>query len=56
MSESLRFAVAALVVVAGATFAQSTAARPSFAEFEVASIKPTPPGAGGQVDQNAEHP
>src|SRR5258706_2418916 len=48
MSESLRSAVAALVVVAGGMFAQSTATRPSFAEFEVASIKPTPPGAAGR--------
>jgi uncharacterized protein (TIGR03435 family) len=28
--------------------AQSSETRPSFAEFEVASIKPTPPGAGGR--------
>ena len=48
MPERLRFAVAAFVLVAGAMFAQSTANRPSFIEFEVASIKPTPPGAGGR--------
>ncbi len=48
MSDSLRSAVVAFVVVAGGMFAQSTAIRPSFAEFEVASIKPTPPGAGGR--------
>src|ERR1035438_361423 len=48
MSESLRSAVAAFVVVAGGMFAQSTATRPGFAEFEVASIKPTPPGAAGR--------
>lgn len=29
-------------------FAQPTATRPSFPEFEVASIKPTPPGPGGR--------
>ncbi|MGO9258458.1 MAG: TIGR03435 family protein [Bryobacteraceae bacterium] len=48
MSDSLRSAVAAFVVVAGGMFAQSMATRPSFAEFEVASIKPTAPGAAGR--------
>ena len=48
MSESLRTVVAAFFVMASGIFAQSTAVRPSFAEFEVASIKPTPPGAGGR--------
>jgi uncharacterized protein (TIGR03435 family) len=48
MSESLRSAVAAIVVVANGISAQSIATRPSFAEFEVASIKPTPPDAGGR--------
>jgi hypothetical protein len=43
MSESLRPAIAVFVVVASGMFAQSTTTRPSFAEFEVASIKPTPP-------------
>jgi uncharacterized protein (TIGR03435 family) len=43
-----RSAVASLVVVAGCLFAQSTATRPGFAEFEVASIKATPPGASGR--------
>src|SRR5260370_31887333 len=48
MSGILRSAVAAFLVVASSMFAQSAATRPSFAEFEVASIKPTPPGAGGR--------
>src|SRR6204780_2687569 len=47
MSERLRSAVAFVVVACGA-FAQSTANRPGFIQFEVASIKPTPPGAGGR--------
>jgi uncharacterized protein (TIGR03435 family) len=48
MLERLRSAVAAFAVVASGMFAQSTASRPGFIEFEVASIKPTPPGAGGR--------
>jgi uncharacterized protein (TIGR03435 family) len=48
MSGILRSAIAAILVVASSMFAQSAATRPSFAEFEVASIKPTPPGAGGR--------
>src|SRR5260370_41019054 len=48
MSGILRSAVAAFLVVASSMFAQSAVTRPSFAEFEVASIKPTPPGAGGR--------
>ena len=48
MSESFRSAVAALVVLASGMFAQSYATRPSFTEFEVASIKATPPGAPGR--------
>jgi len=48
MSESLRSAVAAFFVMASGVSAQSAATRPSFAEFEVASIKPTPPGAAGR--------
>jgi hypothetical protein len=35
-------------IIAGAMFAQSTAIRPSFSEFEVASIKPTPTGTAGR--------
>ncbi len=38
----------ALVLAAGGMLAQSTATRPSFAEFEVASIKPSPPGTAGR--------
>src|ERR1035438_605434 len=38
-------AVAAFVFVASGMFAQSIAPRPSFAEFEVASIKPSPADA-----------
>lgn len=37
-----------LLLIASGGFAQSTTPRPSFSEFEVASIKPTPPGAGGR--------
>ena len=48
MSDSLRSAAAAFVVGACGMFAQAIATRPSFAEFEVASIKPTPPGAAGR--------
>src|SRR6202162_1021506 len=48
MSESLRAGVAAFAVVASGMFAQSTANRPRFDELEVASVKPTPPGAGGR--------
>jgi uncharacterized protein (TIGR03435 family) len=48
MSETLRSAVAAFVFVAGGIFAQSIAPRPSFAEFDVATIKPTSPSAGGR--------
>jgi hypothetical protein len=56
MSEGLRAMVAAFVVTAGGMSAQSTANRPSFIEFEVASIKANPSRRCGQVDQNAEHP
>jgi len=48
MSEALKSRVAVLVVMASGVFAQSAPPRPSFDEFEVASIKPTPPGAGGR--------
>lgn len=48
MSECSRSAVAVFAVVASGIFAQSTTTRPSFAEFEVASIKPTPPGTAGR--------
>jgi len=48
MSESLKSGVAVLFVAVSGMFAQSTAPRPTFDEFEVASIKPTPPGAGGR--------
>jgi hypothetical protein len=37
---------AGLLIVASVMFAQSLVSRPKFDEFEVASIKPTPPGAG----------
>jgi uncharacterized protein (TIGR03435 family) len=47
VSETLRAMVAAFVVMAGVS-AQSTSTRPSFIEFEVASIKPTPPGTEGR--------
>ena len=47
MSECVRCAAAALAVMAGVS-AQSPAGRPSFTEFEVASIKPTPPDTSGR--------
>ena len=48
MSESLRSAAAVIAVAASGMFAQSNAARPGFAEFEVASIKPAAPDATGR--------
>jgi uncharacterized protein (TIGR03435 family) len=48
MFESSRSAAATFVLVGSGMFAQSTATRPSFAEFEVASIKPALPGATGR--------
>jgi uncharacterized protein (TIGR03435 family) len=48
MSESLSSVVVAFAAMAGGLFAQSAATRPDFAEFEAASIKPTPPGAEGR--------
>lgn len=48
MSETLKPAVALFFVIASSVFAQSAAARPGFAEFEVASIKPSRPDAGGR--------
>jgi uncharacterized protein (TIGR03435 family) len=48
MSESLKCGAAVFLVVAGGMFAQSIATRPTFDEFEVASIKPTPPGVLGR--------
>lgn len=48
MFQRLTSAGAGLLVVASVMFAQSMVSRPKFDEFEVASIKPTPPGAGGR--------
>ena len=48
MPETLRAAAAALVVLASGVLAQSSATRPGFVEFEVASIKPTPAGTAGR--------
>src|ERR1700761_728784 len=39
---------AILVILANGVFAQSASVRPEFREFEVATIKPTPPGASGR--------
>lgn len=41
--KGLNPAVAALIIAASGMFAQPPAARPAFDEFEVATIKPTPP-------------
>ena len=48
MSETLSSAVAAFVFVASGVYAQSISSRPSFAEFEVASIKPSARDAAGR--------
>jgi uncharacterized protein (TIGR03435 family) len=48
MFECLRSAVVALAVMGSGVSAQSTSTRPAFAEFEVASIKPTPPDTAGR--------
>lgn len=48
MAACLRLAGAVFILLAGVVYAQPDAARPDFSEFEVASIKPTPPGAGGR--------
>jgi uncharacterized protein (TIGR03435 family) len=48
MPETLRTAAAVLLAIAGGMLAQSTAVRPSFAEFEAASIKPSLPGTAGR--------
>src|SRR5262249_14120568 len=47
-SRLLKSGIAVLIILVSSVFAQSAANRQSFAEFEVASIKPTPPGAGGR--------
>src|SRR5580658_5253864 len=47
MSDTLNIAVAALISAAG-IFAQSPAPRPAFDEFEVATIKPSPPDSPGR--------
>jgi uncharacterized protein (TIGR03435 family) len=47
MSQGLKLAFSALIIVAGGMFAQSPAARPAFDAFEVATIKPTPPDYQG---------
>src|SRR4029077_11092939 len=39
---------AGLLIVASVVFSQSLVSRPKFDEFEVASIKPTTPDAGGR--------
>jgi uncharacterized protein (TIGR03435 family) len=48
MAKCFRSAIAFIVAVGGGMFAQSNPARPSFAEFDVATIKPTPPDAAGR--------
>jgi uncharacterized protein (TIGR03435 family) len=48
MSKCIRSALAVLSFAASSISAQSTATLPNFAEFEVATIKPTPPGAAGR--------
>jgi len=48
VSASVKPASAILIVLGSSVFAQPGAARPDFGEFEVASIKPTPPDAGGR--------
>jgi uncharacterized protein (TIGR03435 family) len=48
MANCFSSAIAVIVAVAGGAFAQSNPARPSFAEFDVATIKPTPPDASGR--------
>jgi uncharacterized protein (TIGR03435 family) len=48
MFECLRSAVVAVAVMGIGVSAQSTSNRPDFAEFEVASIKPTPPDTLGR--------
>jgi len=40
--------VLTFVLLCGSAFGQSPSPRPSFTEFEVASIKPTPPGPSGR--------
>lgn len=47
MFEGLKPAVAALTLAAGGVFAQSPAARPAFAAFEVATVKPAAPDDRG---------
>jgi uncharacterized protein (TIGR03435 family) len=44
----LTWAGAILIALGGGAFAQTNETRPNFTEFEVASIKPTLPGAGGR--------
>jgi uncharacterized protein (TIGR03435 family) len=46
MFQRLTSAGAGLLIVASVMVAQSLVSRPKFDEFEVASIKPPPPGAG----------
>jgi len=48
MFQRLTSAVAGLLIVASGMFAQSPAPRPKSDEFEVATIKPTPPDPGGR--------
>ncbi len=47
MAEALRSRVAILAVLGSSVFGQSVP-RPTFEEFEVATLKPTPPDAGGR--------
>jgi uncharacterized protein (TIGR03435 family) len=46
--ETVQSRVAVLVILASGIFAQTTSTRPSFDEFEVASIKPTSAGVEGR--------
>jgi len=57
MRERLKRGAAALIIVAGGTFAQSPATRPAFAAFEVATVKPTPPdwSAGRWIRMQSAH-
>jgi uncharacterized protein (TIGR03435 family) len=48
MLETVKSGVVVLALMACAAFAQSAPPRPSFDEFEVASVKPSPPDAAGR--------
>ena len=48
MLQSSRFAVIFLAILSGIAFSQPPTRGSSFSEFEVATVKPTPPGATGR--------